>query len=162
MNRRKPDHLSGLNDLRISAHFLLSEFECKGKLCCGYTVKVDPVLVTVLEMIRSRINQGFETSHHALVVTSGFRCPRHNKEVGGVHHTLDPLDPANSPHTHGLAADIACRTIPKRQLALICRDLAENGPIPFRVGFYHNGLAEVLHIDLLTVEPQIFGGGWDA
>jgi len=33
------------------------------------------------------------------VITSGYRCPSHNRAVGGV---------ANSAHTKGLAADIAC------------------------------------------------------
>ena len=163
----KRERLGDLNAIAVSAHFHLSEFECRGGLCCGYTVKIMPMLLTVLELIRARINQHDKTARHRLLIISGYRCPRHNKEVGGIHHTLDPLDCRNSLHTHGMAADITCTTIPKRQLAYICRDLAENGPIPFRVGFYTNQTgASVLHIDLLDWEnvghTQIFGNGWEA
>ena len=42
-----------------------------------------------------------------LVITSGFRCPHHNKEVGGS---------PTSKHLLGLAADVACTDSHKRHL----------------------------------------------
>jgi len=44
-----------------------------------------------------------------MLVNSGFRCTKHNKEVGGV---------PSSAHTKGEAADIACTDSHKRYLLL--------------------------------------------
>lgn len=54
-------------------------------------MNVKQELVDFLNQLRLRFGK-------ALVVTSGYRSPEHNKAVGGV---------ANSYHTKGLAADVA-------------------------------------------------------
>lgn len=75
---------------QLSEHFHASEFVCP---CCG-TGAVKPRLIELLEQLRHEVGDA------PIHVNSGYRCPKHNAEVGGV---------ANSQHVFGNAADI---TIP--------------------------------------------------
>lgn len=71
----------------ISANFNRSEFACK---CgCGFAV-VDTELLEVLEGVRQYFCE-------PVSITSGNRCWKHNKKVGGADH---------SKHALGIAADI--------------------------------------------------------
>lgn len=81
---------SGVN-FQLTPNFRLSEFACK---CCN-RVMLGPkfeVLVGKLQTLRDNIGR-------PITITSGYRCPDHNKAVGGV---------ANSQHLYGAAADIVC------------------------------------------------------
>ena len=78
-------------------YFRPEEFDCKCKKCKdnGEGRGVDMMEDYFLQMLD-------DARHKAgipFVITSGYRCPSHNRAVGGV---------ANSAHTKGLAADIAC------------------------------------------------------
>ena len=75
---------------QLSEHFHASEFVCP---CCG-TGTVKPRLIELLEQLRTKLG------NVPIHINSGYRCPKHNAEVGGV---------ANSQHVFGNAADI---TIP--------------------------------------------------
>lgn len=68
-------------------YFREEEFKCK---CCGKVV-IDYQFVKMLDQARELAGTPF-------VITSGFRCPNHNKAVGGV---------SNSSHTLGLGVDIS-------------------------------------------------------
>lgn len=70
----------------LSRNFSKKEFACR---CCG-RVKVNPKLVAALQELR-------DLAGVPIHVNSGFRCPAHNKEVGGVKQ---------SQHMQGNAADI--------------------------------------------------------
>lgn len=70
----------------LTRHFSRKEFACS---CCGEAV-INPQLLIGLELLREYVGK-------PIVVTCGYRCPRHNAEVGGVE---------NSYHTKGMAADI--------------------------------------------------------
>ena len=76
-----------INDIHISEHFKLSEFQS------GDTqeIKIDPELIEKLEKLRKRIGQ-------PLVINSGYRTPERNEAIGGVDGSL---------HKAGKAADIA-------------------------------------------------------
>lgn len=74
-------------------------------------VLVQPELVEKLEGLR-RLAEG------PVVVTSGYRCPAHNKAVGGVE---------NSYHTQGLAADIFVYAIDPPQLAEMAEQAGFDG-----------------------------------
>ena len=76
-----------INDILISEHFKLLEFQSKDTK----EVKVEPELIAKLEKLRSRLGQ-------SLTINSGYRTAEHNKKVGGS---------PNSQHTKGTAADIA-------------------------------------------------------
>jgi uncharacterized protein YcbK (DUF882 family) len=54
-------------------------------------VKVDEDLINALEELRELVNDG------PLFITSGYRCPAHNKAVGGAKRSY---------HMKGMAADV--------------------------------------------------------
>lgn len=76
-----------INDIQVSPHFKLREFQCR---CCG-AVKLSPELLAMLELVRAAWGG-------PLVITSGYRCPSHNKAIGGAARSL---------HMSGVAADIS-------------------------------------------------------
>lgn len=74
--------------IQITAHFDTTEFDCScGKCTENY---IDEDLVQLLEEIRVEFDE-------ALTITSGYRCPAHNKAIGGA---------TASQHPNGLAADV--------------------------------------------------------
>lgn len=79
--------------VQLSPHFNSSEFDCP---CtyedCTFTLILKSHL-DWLEKQRDRVGKPF-------VITSGFRCPRHNKDVGGA---------VKSQHLRGTATDIQIR-----------------------------------------------------
>lgn len=79
----------------VSDHFKFLEFACK---CPGYAgcpgIKLDPDLVTVAEKVRELYYED------GMKIVSAYRCPTHNKRVGGAK---------NSQHVQGKAADIEAR-----------------------------------------------------
>jgi uncharacterized protein YcbK (DUF882 family) len=75
------------NDIRVAPHFMLREFECT--CCCS--VRLHPELLKKLEALRQCLNA-------PVIITSGYRCESHNREVGGVEKSL---------HLRGQAADVA-------------------------------------------------------
>ena len=81
-----------MNDIRVVENFKLSEFQCKGKNCCGNVVKISSKLVTMLQALRGKLGV-------PLIINSGYRCKEHNTKVGGS---------SDSYHGQGLAVDIAC------------------------------------------------------
>jgi hypothetical protein len=68
-------------------HFKAKEFACK---CCGKVV-IDNTLISRLEKLRH------ELGDMPIVITSGYRCPFHNKATGGAKR---------SQHCQGKAVDI--------------------------------------------------------
>ena len=76
----------------ISKHFTSEEFVCS---CCG-ELKVDKQLLNTLEIIRNH----FDTP---MVVTCGYRCKLHNKEVGGVKNSLHLIGFASDFYFKGLS-----------------------------------------------------------
>lgn len=81
----------------LSEHFNRGEFACK---CgCGQDT-VDTQLITVLERIRTELNE-------PVIITSGNRCPTHNTVIGGS---------VNSQHMSGKAADIVVKNVTPSQV----------------------------------------------
>jgi zinc D-Ala-D-Ala carboxypeptidase len=107
----------------LSAHFSWEELCCR---CCG-RLQIDSRLLDGLEGLRARAGG-------PIVVHAGYRCPRHNREVGGVPH---------SEHMQGLAADIAIPGLSLQrmyELALEVPQFAEGG-----IGVYDG---DFLHVDV--------------
>ena len=73
-------------------YFQPSEFACKCGRCGGGADRMASDLLARLDEARAMAGIPF-------VISSGYRCPAHNKAVGGV---------ADSAHTRGYAADIRC------------------------------------------------------
>ena len=78
----------------LSTHFSRYEFACKCDYGCGLDT-VDVKLLEFLEDIRSHFNC-------AVIISSGHRCPQHNKDEGGEE---------NSQHLLGKAADFEVRGV---------------------------------------------------
>ena len=76
---------------QLSPHFRSSEFQCK----CGkaHDTLISDELVSKLEELYAKLNCS------KIIVTSGYRCVTHDKNVGGS---------GTGQHTRGTAADICC------------------------------------------------------
>lgn len=96
----------------ISKNFNRKEFACK---CgCGKD-NIDPRVVNMCQTIRDAIGVPIR-------ISSGCRCEKHNKNVGGV---------ANSYHVQSLAADLHCDdTIGGPGLFVAIKDLYSEGKLP--------------------------------
>ncbi|EHM10766.1 hypothetical protein TheveDRAFT_1648 [Thermanaerovibrio velox DSM 12556] len=98
----------------------LRRFKCR---CCG-ECRMDPRYLKLFDALEDRWGP--------LRVTSGYRCQRHNRAVGGVAHSL---------HTKGLAADVACVKARQPELGEMAKALGFNQVVlyPMR-GFVHLGV----------------------
>ena len=110
---------------KLGSHFDSSEFTCH---CCGNGT-VDPKLIALLERLRAKAGVPVH-------VNCGYRCPKHNAEVGGV---------PNSQHVEGTAADITIPQISFERAAQLVKGLPFDG-----TGFYPplgQGGAWFIHVD---------------
>lgn len=111
-------------------YFQSSEFACPCGCCDGGTGRMSPALLERLDAARDSAGLPF-------VINSGYRCPGHNRAVGGV---------ADSAHTRGYAADIRCADSSTRFVLL--RALLE-------VGFRRIELAPTwIHVDCDPDKPR--------
>ena len=76
---------------QLSPHFNVKEFRCQ----CGssHETLIASELVDKLEALYTALNCS------KIIVTSGYRCPEHDKAVGGT---------SSGQHTKGTAADVCC------------------------------------------------------
>ena len=106
--------------------FVPREFACP---CCGET-RMDEDFTILLNKARSKADIPFK-------ITSGFRCPAHNKKVGGTE---------TSSHLKGRAVDIAVDGSMERFKILSAL---------LRTGFKRIGVAKTfIHVDLDTDKVQ--------
>jgi uncharacterized protein YcbK (DUF882 family) len=91
-----------------SKYFKIAEYDCqcKNAQCEGKGVELDSKLLAIMDKIREKYGA-------PVSVTSGWRCPDHNKAVGGA---------ANSTHMSGKGVDITAPDIEK--LYKICLEQA--------------------------------------
>ncbi len=114
-----------MNNFQLSKNFNLREFQCR---CCSQA-KVSSRLVERLQQLRDRVGV-------PVMVTSGYRCPTHNRNVGGA---------PNSFHPQGLAADVRTGRHTPRELARLGEQLGFNG-----IGIYSN----FVHLDLRSTPAR--------
>ena len=110
-------------------HFSPEEFRC----CCGCGAgieQMDPELLSMLDKAR-------EIAGIPFVLSSAYRCPGHNRAVGGV---------AQSAHCRGYAVDIRCADSHSRFVILQAL---------FEAGFRRIELAPTwIHADTDPEKPQ--------
>lgn len=70
----------------LTANFSRAEFRCK---CCGRLI-LDKALPIALQQLRDKLGK-------PITINCGYRCEKHNREVGGAKR---------SQHLYGKAADI--------------------------------------------------------
>lgn len=121
--------------VKLSANFKASEFACKGDRCCS-TVLIDKQLVDYLQQIRDHFGK-------AVIITSGYRCEKHNKAVGGA---------AGSRHTKGQAADFYINGVAPAEIARYAEGIGVKG-----IGLYEEQDGNFVHID--TRETKSFWYG---
>lgn len=106
-------------------HFTPPEFQCRcgGRYADCETLRIDEDLLDLLEALRADLGD------HPVRITSGYRCPEHNRAVGGT---------ATSQHTAGLAADIVVTGVAPEAVADAAeKRLAGTGGIGRYPGFIH-------------------------
>lgn len=113
-------------DKRLSENFSAGEFFCKGSGCCS-TAKIDDNLVDYDQQIRDHFGE-------AVTISSGYRCPTHNKKVGGA---------SQSYHARGQASDIIVKNVPPLEVARFAESIGIKG-----IGLYDN----FVHIDTRVVK----------
>ena len=107
----------------MSKWFENSEFACKH---CGQlpTGGMNKDLVTVLDKLREKLGE-------PVVVSSGYRCPTHNRNIGGA---------SQSYHMKGMAADIYINSdnYSTHQLAQMALDCGADTAVAYpSQGFVH-------------------------
>jgi uncharacterized protein YcbK (DUF882 family) len=85
--------------VQLSKSFNSNEFDCKCNQCTETLIDLE--LVKLLQDLRDRAGRPVQ-------LNCGFRCPAHNKAVGGV---------SNSQHVLGIAADIEIVGLTPNQVA---------------------------------------------
>lgn len=120
---------NSINNIRVSEFFSLYEFQCP---CC-HCVKLHPLLLQKLKGLRYRIAK-------PIIINSGYRCNKHNKEVGGVK---------NSYHLLGKAADIHVPGICLVELVKIVKEFGFKG-----IGFYPE--RNFLHLDIRPTTQPVY------
>lgn len=107
-------------------HFKKSEFTCK----CGCGLNnIQLEVVKIADEVREHFGS-------PAIVTSGTRCEKHNKEVGGV---------SNSRHLKGKAIDMYVRNVSWNDLLEYLRELEQKGKIRY---CYHINNSDCCHFDI--------------
>lgn len=126
--------LQGINEVEnfISdygiKYFKANEFICP---CCGQ-VKIESELILKLEDLRHLYGKPIK-------ITSGYRCSKHNKAVGGKK---------NSEHLYGLAVDIYIDNSRDRYKIIEIN-------FKYNIGFKRIGIADnFIHLGMSENHPQ--------
>lgn len=125
VNNVMPDtvDLPRTSNFKLSDNFSFDEFACHH---CGHC-KIDMRLIELLEQLRKNIGG------YPLHINSGYRCPTHNANVGGV---------SDSQHCLGTAADIAVpRQLTFNEFQWYVQQLPFDG-----VGIYRQ--SNFIHVDI--------------
>ena len=107
-------------------YFKPQEFDCP---CCGVNMMQQDFV--------DRLDKAREIAGIPFRITSGYRCPRHNAQVGGVPH---------SAHIKGLAADIEAFEAGERWKIITAL---------IKAGFVRLGIGKnFIHVDCDLAKPQ--------
>lgn len=112
-------------DVRLSKNLMAHEVVCQGKGCCTESI-ISKRMVDTYQDIRDEYGDAIEI---ATADGSGYRCDKHNREVGGA---------AGSLHKLGCAFDMHCRDKPKL-LGIVERKITD-GEIGVYSTFIHGGV----------------------
>ena len=123
---------------KLSGNFEAREFSCHGKGCCSIT-KIDTRLAEYCQKIRNHFGK-------KVTINSGYRCPTHNRKVGGG---------SDSYHAKGQAADIVVAGVAPAEVAKYAESIGIKG-----IGLYEtNRDGHFVHIDTRTTKTFWYGQG---
>lgn len=116
---------------QLTKHFNAKEFKCK--CTSAHDIKIDSNLLNMLEKL-------YSTLHCTkIIITSGYRCPNHDKAVGGN---------GSGQHTKGTASDIICYNakgiINSKIVCCIAADLGFGGVANINKSY------QAVHVDVRT------------
>ena len=114
-------------NLKLSTNFKVKEFACQDG---SDPIFIDSELVSVLQKIRNHFGK-------AVNITSAYRTPNHNKNVGGTTY---------SQHLYGKAADIKVKGIAPKEVAEYAETVLGAGGI----GIYNT----FTHIDVRSTKSR--------
>lgn len=121
---------------KLSENFDASEFACHGNGCCS-TVLIDEQLVDYVQKIRNHFGKPVK-------ISSGYRCPKHNKSVNGA---------TASRHAKGMAADIVIDGVAPAEVAKYAESIGIKG-----IGLYETAKdGYFVHIDTRTRKSFWYG-----
>lgn len=124
---------------KLAPNFSVYEFQCKGSGCCS-EVLVDELLPKYLQQISDHFG------NTPVTITSGYRCQKHNRNVGGA---------TGSRHTKGQAADIVVAGVAPRTVAAYAESIGVKG-----IGLYETRKdGYFVHIDTRTTKSFWYGQG---
>jgi peptidoglycan hydrolase-like protein with peptidoglycan-binding domain len=124
------------NRNNLTKNFAVAEFACHGTDCCS-TVKIDDQLAEYLQKIRDHFGK-------PVTINSGYRCPTHNKRIGGT---------PGSYHAKGMAADIAVKDVAPAEVAKYAESIGIKG-----IGLYETAKdGYFVHVDTRTVKSFWYG-----
>ena len=105
-------------------NFKFEEFQCRH---CGEN-KIQQVVLELCQKIRDFVGR-------PIIITSGYRCPEHNRKIGGV---------PNSSHVKGLSANLKC-SIGAEALYIAIQSLYDLGEIQELKSCYYK--KTFVHVD---------------
>lgn len=121
---------------KLSNSFSSNEFDCHGSGCCSQT-KINETLVKYLQAIRDHFGK-------PITITSAYRCPVHNANVGGA---------TGSRHCAGDAADIVVKDVTPRTVAQYAESIGILG-----IGLYESSKdGYFVHIDTRNYKSFWYG-----
>lgn len=121
---------------KLSENFSSLEFDCHGSGCCSETI-INPKLVEYVQKIRDHFGK-------PITVTSGYRCPIHNKRIGGA---------TGSRHSKGDAADIVVQGVTPREVAQYAESIGIKG-----IGLYETSAdGYFTHVDTRDTKSFWYG-----
>lgn len=121
---------------QLSKYFVSTEFDCHGSGCCSTTL-INPKLVEYLNKIRKHFNV-------PITISSGYRCPIHNRNVGGA---------TGSRHSKGDAADIIVKGHSPREVAQYAESIGIKG-----IGLYETAKdGYFVHVDARDYKSFWYG-----
>lgn len=124
------------SNAELSKNFKASEFSCHGKGCCS-TVLIDDQLVKYVQAIRDHFGK-------PITISSGYRCDKHNKNVGGA---------TGSRHSKGQAADIVVKDVKPSEVAKYAESIGILG-----IGLYETSKdGHFVHVDTRTNKAFWYG-----
>jgi hypothetical protein len=122
--------------VKLSNNFNSTEFDCHGSGCCSRTL-INETLVEYLQKIREHFGKPIK-------VTSGYRCPIHNKNIGSG---------TGSQHAKGNAADIVVEGVAPADVAKYAESIGVKG-----IGLYETPAdGHFVHVDTRTVKAFWYG-----
>lgn len=126
------NHYDYNDSTQLSPHFNVREFRCQ----CGqsHETLIASELVDKLEALYTALNCS------KIIVTSGYRCPEHDKAVGGT---------SSGQHTKGTAADVCCygqdgQLISSKTVCCKAQDLGFGGIANITISYQYT------HLDVRT------------